>query len=227
MLSLQKFYEKNMRNFLIAFLLATFAAGVSAQTASKIRLLNAGSGKVTVVRNKARATINLSREVAGCGYANAATKKNFKDCAAPSAEFHLIDATVKNNQTYLLIASEAMGNCNVCGQCGADESFALIWLKLDRNLRVLDKKGVPIDYCRFDIDLISAVVDFKEETQDESLNLKFKDDRLEIDFEKKTFEANSERSYYEFSHLEYNRKTPEKGFVIKTERREKSSVPEQ
>lgn len=212
-------------SLVLSFMLLTIAA--SAQTAAKIRLQNPGSGKVTVIRGKTRATINLSSDVAGCADGSALVKKEFKDCAAGSAEFHLIDASVKNNRTYLLIASEAMGNCNVCGRCGADEAFALIWLKLDQSLRVLDKKSVPIDYCRLDVQLISEVVDFNEATQDETLKLNFKDDRLEIDFEKKIFEESSERTRFEFSHLEYNRKTPEKGFIIKTEKREKSSVSEQ
>ena len=223
---MQKFSE-NMRKLFLIALFISLTTGALAQTAAKIKLQNPGFGKVTVIRNRMRATINLRADVAGCADGSAVIKKEFKDCAAGSAEFHLIDATVKNNRTYLLIASEAMGNCNVCGRCGADEAFALIWLKLDQNLRVQAKKSVPIDYCRLDIQLLSEVVDFNEETQDETLKINFKDDRLEIDFEKEIFEESSDQSHYEYSHLEYNRKTPEKGFIIRTERRDKSSVPEQ
>ena len=215
-----------MRIIILFLSLVWLTIGASAQTASKIRLQNPGFGKVTLIRNKTRVTIDLSRDVAGCAFASAATKKMYKDCSAPPAQFQLIDATVKNNETFLLIASEASGNCNVCGNCGADSAFALIWLRLDRNLRVLDRKSTPIDYCRLDVFLISDALLFNEDTQEEKLKLIFTNDRLALDFEKKIFEENPDRIVYEFSHLEYNRKTPEKGFIIKTEKREQSSVPE-
>ena len=57
----------------------------------------------------------------------------------------------------------------------------------------------------------------------ETLKLPFKGDVLTIEMEKSNYGANDTTSY-EFSHLEYNRKTPEKGFVIKTEKRAKSSA---
>jgi hypothetical protein len=215
-----------MRQMLLIGLFISLAAGAAAQTAAKIKLQNPGFGKITLTGNKTRVTVNLSKDVAGCAFAAAAVKKAFKDCAAGAAEFQLIDATVKNNQTYLLISSEAMGNCNVCGRCGASEAFALIWLKLDRNLQVLDKKSVPIDFCRLDIELVSDILDFDEETQNETLRLKFADDILAFDFEKTIFADRTENNSYEFSHFEYNRKTPEAGFIIKTEKRERSSVPE-
>lgn len=216
-----------MRYLLLIFLFAAFTIGISAQTASKIKLQNPGFGKVTVIRGKTRATVSLSKEVAGCSYGNAAIKKEYKDCAAGPAEFTLVDATVKDNQTYLVIYSTAAGNCNVCGQCGANDAISLIWLKLDRNLRLLDKKGVAIDYCRFAVEPVSDIIDFNEETQEKILKPVFTNDVLSIDYEQEIFEENRDGSHYDFSHLEYNRKTPEKGFVIKTERREKSSVPEQ
>jgi hypothetical protein len=224
-------FSGDMKFLTLIFLFVSLVICAEAQTAAKIKLQNSASGKITLIKNKTRATLDLSRDVAGCGYVNAAIRKNFKDCAASPAEFALVDATAKNNQTYLLISTEAAGNCNVCGQCGADDAFGLIWLKLDKNLRVLDKKSVPIDFCRMDITPVSNVVDFKEETQEqsqeESLKLNFKDDILAVDFEKTLFDDGGNIVGYEFSHLEYRRKTPERGFVIKTEKREKSSVPEQ
>ena len=54
------------------------------------------------------------------------------------------------------------------------------------------------------------------------LNLPFKGDVLIIESEKEIYGEN-DTSVYEFSRLEYNRKTPEKGFVIKTEKRGKSA----
>jgi hypothetical protein len=213
-----------MRYFILFFLFTAFGVAVSAQTAAKIRLQNSAPGKVTVIRGKTRAVVDLSKSVAGCAFSAAATKKRYKDCAASPAEFKLIDATVKDNLTYLVISSEASGNCNVCGQCGATDAFGLIWIKLDRSLRVLDKKDVPIDFCLMNVELISDIVDFNEETQVSTLKLAFEDDILMVEFEKREFIE--DKNDYEFSHLEYSRKTPEKGFVIKTEKREKSSLPD-
>jgi hypothetical protein len=215
-----------MRVLFFILLLISFAAGISAQTPAKIGLQNSAPGKITLTRNRTRAIIDLSRDVAGCAYASAAVKKAANDCGASPAEFKLLDATVKDAQTYLLIASVAAGNCNVCGRCGATEAFGLIWLKLDRNLRLLDKKSVPIDFCLGDIEAVGEIIDFNEETQEATLKLAFNGDVLAVDFEKTIFGEDAARSY-EFSRLEYNRKTPERGFVIKTEKRERSSVPEQ
>lgn len=59
------------------------------------------------------------------------------------------------------------------------------------------------------------------------LRLSFNKDILTVGFEKTIFSDKSDISGYEFSRLEYNRQTPEKGFVIKTEKRDKSSANEQ
>jgi len=222
-----KSFPKNMRKLFLTFLFITFTVGVSAQNPATIKLRNTGFGKITLIKNKPRVMVDLSREVAGCASASSAIKKALKDCAAFPPDFKLIDATVKNNQMFLLISSNAAGNCNVCGRCGADDALGLIWLKLSNNLRVLDKKGVAIDYCRMEITLVSEVVNYNEETLEKTLKLSFKENVLAIDFEKEIFAEKLDRNYYEFSHLEYNRKTPEKGFVIKTEKRAQSSIREQ
>lgn len=218
---------ENMRILPIIFLFFLLTICAGGQTVSKIKLQNPGLGKITLVEGKRRATIDLSRDVAGCAAGTAVIKKQYKDCAAGSAEFRMVDALLKNNQNYLLISTQAAGNCNVCGQCGANEALGLIWLKLDKSLRVLDKKSVSIDYCRMGIEPVSEIVDFNEETQSKTLRLNFKDDVLAFDFESAIFEDNSDKKSYELSHFEYNRKTPEKGFIIKTERRDKSSISEQ
>lgn len=212
-----------MRKIILLFLIAFSAVSVSAQA---VRLRATGSGKVSVTRGKLRSVIDLTADVSGCAFSGRRGSRN-ADCAASPADFKLVDAIVKNNQTFVVVQTDAAGNCNVCGRCGASESFTLIWLKLDARLRVLEKKAVPIESCDESLSIVSAELDFNEETQDATLNLKFKGDRITIEFEKTIFNDSSEISGYEFSHLEYDRKTPEKGFMIKTEKREKSSMKEQ
>lgn len=215
-----------MRNIVILLLLLLGAFEISAQN---VRLRAAGAGKISVTRGKLRSLIDLRRDTSGCAYVSGAQKRSLdaKGCAAPPASFQLVDATTKNSQTYVVVQTEAMGNCNVCGQCGASESFTLIWLKLDARLRLLEKKAVPIDSCYEDIALVEGGVSFNEETQDTSLKLSFVNNVMSLAFEKKIFNDNSDVSGYDFSQLLYDRKTPEKGFVIKTEKREKSSAREQ
>lgn len=222
-----------MRLILSLFFFAALFIPISAQIPAKIKLQKSGLGKITVVRGKTRSVIDLSKDVAGCAYVTGGRKRELdkKSCAAPAASFKLLSAVVKTNQTFLVVQSEAMGNCNVCGQCGASEAYALIWIKLDARLRILDKKSTPIEYCLADVFNITPSIKVNEQNQNprtnlptQSLELKFNKDILVVEFEKTIFNENSEISGYEFSHLEYNRKTPEKGFVIKTEKRAKSSI---
>lgn len=214
-----------MRKIIIGLILLGCSISVSAQA---IRLRSTITGKVSIARDKWHSIIDLRSDVSGCAYVPLSTKRELdkRSCAASPATFKLVDAAFKDNQTFLVVQSEAMGNCNVCGQCGASEAYALIWLKLDARLRLLEKKSVPIEYCRENISLVGNEISVNENTQDESLKLSLKSDVLSVEFEKTLFTENSDISGYEFSHLEYSRKTPEKGFVIKTEKRVKSSIKE-
>ena len=86
---------------------------------------------------------------------------------------------------------------------------------------MLEKKSVPIDYYRNEIYILKP----KPIPHDNlsTLNLKFIKDVLTVEFEKINYDNNGKPIVYNFSHLEYNRKTPEKGFVVKVSKRKKSS----
>ncbi|HEX9962250.1 MAG TPA: hypothetical protein VGB00_15055 [Pyrinomonadaceae bacterium] len=216
-----------MRTIIFSLLFLLFLNSVSAQALKnrKISLRGNKTGGILVTKGKTRAAIDLSREIAGCPYVgNGEYKRELdaRECAAPPAGFKLIDASVKNNQVYLVVLTEAMGNCNVCGQCGASEAFALVWLQLDANLRLIKKQAVPLQLCIEDRSIVSPEIIINDAADNETLNLSFKGDRLTIELEKEIFGEN-DTTRYEFSRLEYNRKTPEKGFVIKTEKRGKSA----
>lgn len=219
-----------MRTIIFSLLFFLFLNCVSAQTiaAQKISLRGNKTGGIVLTKGKARATINLRADVAGCPYVGDGEYKrdlDARECTASPAGFKLIDATVKNKQVYLVVLSEAMGNCNVCGQCGASEAFALVWLRLDANLRLIKKKSVPLSLCRENISMVSPKIT-SEAADNETLNLSFKAGVLRIELEKEIFGENNTTGY-EFSRLEYNRKTPEKGFVIKTEKRAESAQRDQ
>ena len=108
---------------LLFLLLCSF--GIAAQT---IRLRPAARGQISVIKGGQRAVIRLSTDIAGCAYVPADYQPdlNKKGCTAPAATFKLIDAAFKNNQTFLVVQAEAMGNCNVCGRCGASEALTLL-----------------------------------------------------------------------------------------------------
>ena len=76
--------------------------------------------------------------------------------------------------------------------------------------------------CRAGISYLGSNLTQNENNQNE--NLKFIDDVLTVEFEEKLYSEDSKPENYIFTHLEYNRKTPEKSFIIKTEKRAESSV---
>lgn len=205
-----------------------FLSGVFCVSAQTVRIRPAGSGKISVTKGKIRSTIDLSRDIAGCAYiaANYRLSLNQKGCAAPPATFKLVDAAVKNDRTFLIIETNAQENCNVCGRCGASEATTVIWLKLNRQLRILERKSIPLGFCDENITMISPGSASTAETSSDWLNLSFKNNVMSFEFEKRIYgeEPNGDKDAYQFTRVEYNRKTPEKGFVIKAEKRDKSSV---
>ncbi len=214
--------------FILAAVCSMLSFACFAQKAKplKINFRNIGRGGIAVAKGRIHSVIDLSREVNGCAYVSGKQKRelNKSSCASPPATFKLLDTIVENNQTFLVVQSDAMGNCNVCGHCGASEAYALIWLKLDVRLRVVNKQSIPIDDCLANIS--SSAVKAHENDNLSDLRLSFKKNTLTVVFEKTIFNANSDISGYEFSTLEYDRKTPEKGFIIKTEKRGKTSIEE-
>lgn len=192
----------------------------------KVILRNVGLAKVSVSKGALRRTVDLSDQVVGCAYVQGKIKGMLdkQGCAAPSATFKLIDSAAQDGSTYLVVLSNAMGNCNVCGQCGAAEAFALIWVELDPNLRVRIKKSVPIEDCRTFVQLVNPETELSAESEIEAPKLAFKGDRLVVEFERRIFEEDTEKGNYEFSHLEYNRKKPKGGFVVSSEKRAQSSL---
>lgn len=207
------------------FLLVAVVVATHAQKPAPIKVKSGGLGRVIVTSGKLRSSIDLSKNVSGCLYASAAIKKQVKDCAASPVSFALVDATEKDGFNYVLISTDAAGNCNVCGRCGASTAFGLVWLKLDSSLKLVDKQSTPIEFCLLEVTLLSDIVEFNEQTQIEKLNLVFDaKDVLTVEFEKQITVEKEDEPRYEFSHLEYSRKAPEKGLVIKTEKRMKSAT---
>jgi hypothetical protein len=208
----------------VLLLIITAAICIHAQTsvaqtptrktsATKVVLRTIGKANVSLSKGRLRRTFDLSDEVVGCSYVSgshgALLRK--RGCAATPATFKLIDSATQNGNTYLVIESEAMDNCNACGECGATEGLALIWLELDGNLRLLNKNSAHVQDCRSRIDIVRET---DEARDNDDYAFAFKKNILIVEFEKRSFEANDDT--VKIAHLEYNRKEPQLGFVITT-----------
>lgn len=220
-----------MRKIFFLFLISVFCISVSAQNTSKIKIQKSALGKITVVKGKTRSIIDLSKDVSGCVFVAKEFKKDLdkKGCTASPATFKLVDATEKNKQTFLILTADAQENCNVCGRCGASEATTVIWLKLDARLRVLEKKNIPLEYCELNLSMIYSDSATVKEVQDNSSDFLFKGNLMTIEFERSIYgnEENGGKDVFEFTHIEYDRTKPENGFIIKTEKRDKSSATDQ
>lgn len=218
-----------MRKIFFIFLIAAFCVPFSAQTKSNVKIQGNNLGKVTVLKGKTRSVIDLSSDVSGCVFVPKEFKKDLdkKGCTASPATFKLIDATEKNKQTFLILTADEQENCNVCGRCGASEATTVIWLKLDARLKLLEKKNLPLEYCGLNLSMIYPDSETNKETADDSSDFSFKGNMMTIEFERRLFneESNGDVDMYEFTLVEYDRTKPENGLVIKTEKRDKSSLP--
>lgn len=204
-----------------AMILVVLATAAAAQTKVGVySLKSGGAGRIMLRAKSLSATIDLKKEVFGCPYVAPKYRANLTKlgCAASPAEFKLLDGRAKSGRHYILISSEAMGNCNVCGRCGASESVSLIWLVLDRRMKVLQRKSVAVEHCADNVSLKSPEFDFAE-GGDQIFEWKFDGDILRAEFETTVY--GDESADVSVSSLEYSRLAPEKGLVIKTEKRKK------
>lgn len=202
-------------------ILASVSVAATAQTkVGDYSLKNGGPGKILLRAKRLSAMIDLKKEVFGCPYVAPQNRANLNKigCAASPAQFALVDGRMKNGRHYILISAEAMGNCNVCGRCGASESVSLIWLELDSRLRVAARKSVAVEHCADNISLMTSGYD-PGDNSDRMFEWKFDGDILKAEYETTVY--GDENADLELSVLEYNRLSPEKGFVIKTEKRKR------
>jgi len=95
---------------------------------------------------------------------------------------------------------------NVLGYCGATTDHTLIWLKLDAGLKLEGKQSAVLVDCQANI----SMTDQEYDRQD-GLVIKLIRGRLAIEY------GNTiDDEVRTLSQLVYDRKFPERGFVIKT-----------
>lgn len=176
----------------------------SAQTKSaKLKATSLKKGKVQLSRGAVKSVIDLSKDVSGCivVYDSSDPKARKVD----TTDISLFDSVVKGGKTYVVLQAEINSGCNVNGECGAATDTTLVWLKLNNRLQVESKKAVVVQSCFWgDINLT-----------EESGDIKLKGGKLSIQVETNLYKTDLE---YSVSTIDYDRATPEKGLVVKTDK---------
>jgi len=163
----------------------------------------AGGKRVRVVAGEYKAILDLSKDISGCLAPYDSMEPRQKLPRYP-LDLKVIDSIRKDNTYYLVIVAGALPNCNIQGLCGAgDDDITLIWLKMNEHLQLQDKQAVLIDACGTRVSLVNP---------DRWQALRMVRAELTVDYE-----AEAETSEEALkSHLVYDRKTPERGFIIRT-----------
>lgn len=175
---------------------------------------------VTVTRAGKTSKVNLADDVAGCAFIeDGEYKKNLErnGSAASPATFELVDVTVKNDQTYLILMSRASGNCNVNGRCGASGANSLIWIHLDSQFKFVEKASATVEACIEELILISP--EWSGGREGDALRRKisfpFRNNVLTVIYEKSIY-GDDQKFEYELFTLVYDKNNPDKGFDIKS-----------
>ncbi len=125
---------------------ATSPPQASRQGAEPVSVKRLHGGTVQLRRGARKVSLNLGTDIAGC-------KSHLYDpmehvSSDADVRFETVDETRQGAYTYLVLLAGAPPNCNVQGMCGAgEESLTLIWLKLDKDLKLAGKQAFAVDEC--------------------------------------------------------------------------------
>lgn len=192
---------------LLPLIILVFSFNAFAQT---IKVRSAKNGKVRIVNGKSSSIINLRDDTAGCFAVFDGTDPERR--ISNIGSFHLIDSVKKAQKIYLLLQVTTQGNCNVQGMCGAAEDTTIVWLKLNQNLRLIDKKSFVWEDCVKQINPLSAKMNLQAGGR---FKLQLKNGKLVLKNEENLYDETED---YKVSTLIYNHNFSEKGFLIKTEK---------
>lgn len=104
------------------------------------------AGRVRLTRGTQKLVLNLGPDISGCKSRLYDPMEHVSSDA--DVRFETVDETRQGAYTYLVLLAGAPPNCNVQGMCGAgEESLTLIWLKLDKDLKLAGKQAFAVDEC--------------------------------------------------------------------------------
>jgi hypothetical protein len=178
-----------------------------------VKVRSAGLGKFRLTSGKVSSVINLSKDVSGCFLLYDGSDPKSKKSDATS--FDLIDSVRKNGSIYLLLLATAGGNCNVQGQCGATEDWTLVWLKLNKSMKVLAKKAAVVQSCRY------SNIELESELETAETPFKLVNGKLKVEFSENLYNQDLD---YKFHTLTYHKAATEKGFSIISEKRPRPKI---
>ena len=174
------------------------------QNTAAIKVYPARGKRIRIVAGTERTLVDLTDDVSGC--------LELFDPHYPKWRLKqplgikVIDRVRKDNNYYLVLLTSAQSNCNVQGYCGAATDSTLIWLKLGAGLKLEGKQSAVIEDCRRNVYMVASDDSMKEEPA-----VKLASGRLTIEY------GNTiDDEVRALSQLVYDRKFPERGFVITT-----------
>jgi len=174
------------------------------QNTTAIRVYPARGKRIRIVAGTERTLVNLTDDISGC--------LELFDPILPRRRIirplgiKVIDRVSKGAKQYLVLLAEAQANCNVQGYCGAGSDNTLILLKLAAGLKLEEKQSAVIEDCKSNIYVADRTVDRLYK-----LVIKLVRGRLAIEY------GNTiDDEVRTLSQLVYDRKFPERGFVITT-----------
>ncbi len=171
------------------------------QHTGDIKIKPSGRTKISISYGGLTNMLDLKKEIPGC--LDLYDPANKSKIVKISATRKVIDIVSKDNYHYALLLLTANSNCNVQGMCGAAEDNTLLWIKLNKDLRLIEKKTADIEGCRTFISMSEPVDgDFSGALWRNKGKLTVK------------YEMESQGSHPVVYTLVYDRNAPENGFMI-------------
>jgi hypothetical protein len=198
--------------FLCGLILAlSLSPNVIAQTkTAKLKVTSLKKGKVRLSRGAVKSVLDLSKDISGC---IVVYDRSDPKVRMDTTDFTLVNSVVKAGKTYALLLAEINSGCNITGECGAATDWTLVWLKLNSNFRVEQKKAVVVQSCFW------GDINIRDEEGELDIGVyptfTLRRGILSLKFETNRYHTEQE---YSLSTLTYNSSQPEKGLVVKTEK---------
>jgi len=122
------------------------------------------------------------------------------------ADITVLDRVRSDGDYYVVLMAGAESNCNIQSMCGAASDYTLIWIRLDRNLRLKDKQAVVVEDCRSGISITDP-----PRKEDQEPKLRLVRGKLTV-----VYGNDSDPEKGITTRLVYDRKAPDQGFRTST-----------
>ena len=127
------------------------------------------------------------------------------------ADTRVLDLLQKGGFWYLTFQTTLNSRCNVMGFCGAGSAVSLVWLKLDKTLKVAGKQVETLEDCASNTSLTEWSGKSAAKASDAyTPKLGLQAGLLELTYESDAFEQKVQTVYS----LRYDSRAPEQGFKV-------------